>query len=49
MAVLLFLAKAVISLVSFSVNFTTRREEHTVSGVEVGHIRISADDRNESN
>ena len=47
MAVLLFLANVVISLVSFSVNFTTRREEHTVSGVEVGHKRNPADDRNE--
>ena len=30
-----FLANTVISLVSFSVNFTTCREEHTLSGVEV--------------
>jgi hypothetical protein len=29
-------------------NFTTRREEHTLSRVEVGHTRIPADDRNES-
>jgi hypothetical protein len=46
---LIFLANAVIFLVSFSVNFTTRREEHTLSGVEVGQIRIPADDRKESN
>jgi hypothetical protein len=44
-----FLANAVISVVSFSVNFTILREEQTISEAEVGDIRIPDYNRNESN
>jgi D-arabinose 1-dehydrogenase-like Zn-dependent alcohol dehydrogenase len=48
-SLIIFLANAVIYLVSFSVNFTKLREDQTLSVAEVGDIRITADDQNASN